>query len=218
MKTGLAFLHGWGYGPETWEQWAAAFPGRPVALLDMGYFGPQRLELPHSPGGWLGVGHSQGFVRLLGLPVPWRGLVGFGGFLRFCTRPGKPGGTPPETIDAMTARLDTAAGDVLNRFLRRCDHKGACPPPPEGEGLQRLREGLLYLRGLDLTPGPVGLPPILLLHAANDRIVSPLLAREAQDRLPGAGLQLLDDGGHALPFTRVDQCLPPVREFLHDLA
>lgn len=214
--TGLVFLHGWGYGPETWDQWAAAFPKRPVAVLDAGYFGPEHLSLPHSPGGWLGVGHSLGFARLLAMDVPWRGLVGFGAFLRFCAVSDREGGTPTETIDAMLARLDADPADVLARFLRRCGQKGLCPAPPDEPGIGRLRRDLEFLRGLDLTPDTAALPPTLLVHAADDRIVAPVLAEEAQGRLPGARLTLLESGGHALPFTRFHDCLKLVREFLHE--
>lgn len=230
--TGLVFLHGWGYGPFVWEAWTAASADRPVVLLDAGYFGPQQLEIPDNPDGWVGIGHSQGFARLLEMNLPWRGLVGLCGFLRFCRLPGqpdRPGGTSPELLDAMLARLDQDPADVLRRFTRRCGQQADCPEPPQGEGLQRLREGLLYLRGLDL-PTPERATPTLLVHARDDRIVPLELAQEAQSRLsdtrpdtrpgarPGARLEVFETGGHVLPFTRTADCLRTVREFLHELG
>lgn len=214
--TGLAFLHGWGFDAEAWRSWATAFPGRPMVLLDAGYFGPERLALPENPDGWLGIGHSLGFASLLGMDVPWRGLVGLGAFLRFCARPGQETGTPPETLDAMLSRLETDPADVLARFLRRCGLKGHTPGAPTSDGLDRLRRDLRTLRSLDLS-APGGVPPLLLLHAADDRIAPLRLAGQAQERLPGAGLHVFDTGGHALPFTRTGDCLPLVREFLHGL-
>jgi pimeloyl-[acyl-carrier protein] methyl ester esterase len=214
--TGIAFLHGWGFGPSAWARWAAAFPDRPVALLDAGYFGPERLALPENDGGWIGVGHSLGFARLLGMEARWKGLVGLGAFLRFCTRPGHASGTPVETLDAMIARLDADPADVLARFLRRCGLKGHAPATPPAEGLARLRRDLSLLRGLDLTP-PAQLPPVLLLHAADDRIAPLALAEEAHTGLAGAKRATFESGGHALPFSRVDDCLPLVREFIDGL-
>lgn len=214
--TGLVFLHGWGFGPDVWHEWISAFPGHPIALLDAGYLGPQRMALPPNPEGWVGVGHSLGYARLLAMDIPWRGLVGLGAFLRFCTSqsPGQATGTPPETLDAMLDRLGTDPVDVLTRFLRRSGLKGLRPAAPPAEGLARLRQDLIVLRGLDL-PTAQSAPPTLLLHAADDRIAPLALAQEAQTRLPGSRLHVFDSGGHALPFTRTNDCLSLMLEFLN---
>lgn len=214
--TGLVLLHGWGYGPWVWSDWVAAFPERPVAVLDAGYFGPESLDIPYNPDGWAGIGHSQGFARLLGLNISWRGLVGFGAFLRFCRLPGQDSGTPPELLDAMLARLDTDPADVLRRFTRRCGQEARCHAPLDDAGLKRLHADLRYLQALDLVAPRVA-APTLLAHAADDRIVPLDLAREAKDRLPGAWLEVFDKGGHVLPFSRTADCIQLVREFLHGL-
>ena len=213
---GIALLHGWGLGPTAWSGWAEAFPERPVALLDAGYFGPRQLCLPHNAEGWLGIGHSLGFAQLLGMNQPWRGLIGLGAFLRFCSGPGQPMGTPPETLDAMTARLDVDPQDVLTRFLRRCGLKGQQVKGPGPEGLTRLKDDLGILRGLDVLTPPQT-PPTLLLHAQDDRIAPLPLAEEARQRLPGARLHVFPTGGHALPQTRTEDSLALCREFLHAL-
>lgn len=219
--TGLVFLHGWGFGPEVWSRWAEAFPNRPVALLDAGYFGPRRMTLPANPDGWVGVGHSLGFAHLLSLDVQWRGLIGLNAFLRFCPGPGRDSGTSAEVLDAMLARLDTAPADVLSRFLRRCGLKGQPASLPGPDGLARLRQDLLTLRGLNLGATLASLPlvpPVLLLHAEDDHIAPVELAREAQGMLPGARLHVFESGAHALPVTRPDECLALAREFLRATA
>lgn len=218
--TGVVLLHGWGLGPSTWDAWLPALGGAPVALLDAGYFGPPRLDLPPGADGWVGVGHSQGFARLAAMDIPWRGLVGLGAFLHFRPVPAHPAGTPPETLDAMLARLDenppNGAADVLTRFRRRCGLKDFPVPALAQEGLDRLRADLAALRDLDLAATPAC--PTLLLHAADDRIAPVELGREAAARTPGARLVELDSGGHALPVTRADQCLPHVLEFVRGLG
>lgn len=218
--TGLVFLHGWGFAPGIWDAYARAFPERPVLLLDAGYFGAPRLDIPDNPGGWIGVGHSQGFARLLAMGpsvgLNWRGLVGFGGFLRFCALPGQPtreSGAPQATLDAMVARLDVDPADVLRRFVRRCGAGESCHAPLDDDGLARLRDGLACLRELDLA-APAPCPPVLLVHAEDDRIVPVALAREAHERLPGSELTVFRKGSHALPFLRPAECLPLVRDFL----
>jgi pimeloyl-[acyl-carrier protein] methyl ester esterase len=219
--TGLVFLHGWGFGPEVWSRWTDAFPGRPVALFDAGYFGSAQMTLPANPDGWIGVGHSLGFARLLSMNTRWRGLIGLGAFLRFCPAPGRNSGTPAEVLDAMLTRLDTAPSDVLTRFLRRCGLAGRPCALPDSAGLARLRADLLVLRGLDLCATPellASAPPALLLHAADDRIASAELAREAQAMLPGSHLHVFENGTHALPVTRPDECLALAEEFLRATA
>lgn len=215
--TGLVFLHGWGFGPEVWQQLAQAFPDRPLAVFNAGYFGSQQMALPANPDGWIGVGHSFGFARLLAMDVPWRGLIGLGAFLRFCSGPGRDAGTPADVLDAMTARLDLDAADVLRRFLRRCGLKTPQPPLPDTEGLGLLRQDLTLLRDLDLCASPSLLaspPPVLLLHAADDRIAPLALAHEAHESLPESQLHVFDSGAHALPLTRPHDCLGPIQEFL----
>ena len=214
---GLALLHGWGFGPEVWSAWAQAFPERPIVLLDAGYFGPQRLQLPHNPQGWVGIGHSLGFARLLAMDVPWRGLIGLSAFLRFCAAPGQDSGTPPQTLDAMLSRLESDPQDVLTRFLRRCGLTGQRPALPSPQGCERLRQDLIFLRDLNLTP-KADLPPVLLLHAADDRIAPLALAEDARTLLPGARLRVFITGGHALPQTRSADCLALTREFLNATA
>ncbi len=214
--TGLVFLHGWGFGPEAWSPWAEAFPERPVALLDAGYYGPKRYALPPCPDGWIGIGHSLGFARLLAMDIPWRGLLGFGGFLRFCAPEPTCCGVPHTTVDAMIDRLEGDPTDVLRRFLRRCGMNGMSPRQPTAEGLSRLRRDLLFLRGPGLS-APAGPPPTLLIHAADDRIVPLSLAEETCAALKGARLATLERGGHALPFLHMESCLSMCREFLHGL-
>jgi len=224
--TGLVFLHGWGYGPCVWDAWTEAFADRPTLQLDAGYFGPERMDLgallPANADGWIGVGHSFGFAKLLSCNIPWRGLVGFGAFLRFCAKPGQNTGTPPELLDAMLVRLDVAPDEVLRRFTKRCGQQSPETATQDASGLRRLREDLLRLRDLDMQPLdslplPQKAPPILLLHAEDDRIVPLALAREAQSALHGSQLEVFKAGGHALPFTRTADCLPRVREFIHGL-
>lgn len=214
--TGLVFLHGWGYSAQAFSGWAAAFAPRPVLLLDAGYFGAPKLEIPHNADGWIGVGHSLGFAKLLSMNVTWRGLVGFGAFLRFCRQPANDTGTPTETIDAMLARLAEHPTDVLLRFARRCGDAASCTQPLLADGLERLRADLLLLRGLAVH-APEAPPPTLLVHAEDDRIVPLALAKEAQDALPASRLATLPSGGHALPFTRAEACQALLREFLLEL-
>lgn len=221
--TGLVFLHGWGFGPSTWDAWLPAFPGAPIVLLDAGYFGPSSAPvsavLPHNPDGWLGIGHSHGFARLAALAVPWRGLVGLGSFLHFCPTGNGSAGTPREVLDAMIARLETDAADVLTRFHRRCGLRDVPACSPEPEGLVRLRADLIALRDLDASPPEC---PTLYVHAQDDRIAPVALAQEAlarsQDRHQHTRLALLETGGHGLPLTRAAECIALAQEFSHDLC
>ncbi|MDP3425807.1 MAG: alpha/beta hydrolase, partial [Humidesulfovibrio sp.] len=172
---------------------------------------------------------------------PWRGLVGIGGFLRFCQKPGRDTGTPQTVLDAMldamtnamtnampddiSGGLDASPAKVLARFHKRCGHSIAPLPAPGKEGLARLRADLERLRDLDLDVDlymnldlPARQAPTLFLHAQDDRIVPPDLPREAQSLLSCSVLTWLPSGGHALPMTRAQDCQRLIQEFLHDLG
>jgi pimeloyl-[acyl-carrier protein] methyl ester esterase len=214
---GLVFLHGWGFGPEVWSALAALAEERPTAVLNAGYFSAPQMALPPNPDGWVGVGHSLGFARLLAMNLPWRALVGIGGFLRFCQKADRPTGTPRDMIEAMISRLDVSPQEVLTRFHKRCGHANVTQAKAAPQGLARLRSDLELLRDLDLAP-PQHPLPALFIQAEDDRIVPLELAREAQALLPGSTLDLLGSGGHALPLTRPQDCQRLIQGFLNDLC
>jgi len=200
----LVLLHGWGFAPDFWDTLAAQFPALlpdcDAVRLDMGFFGPRRLDLPDGP--LVGVGHSLGFARLLhDFPGRFQALVSLGGFTRFPVAPGP--------VRAMRRGLARDANAVLTGFHALCGVPGH--PLPEEPHAERLIQGLDMLLQWDLDAALDALEtPLLALAAADDAVVSVEYAR-----LRFAGrLTELSGGGHAFPITRAGECAAHIARFL----
>jgi pimeloyl-[acyl-carrier protein] methyl ester esterase len=188
----ILLVHGWGYDPSLWRSLRADLPAHAWFALDLGYFGPARLDLP--PDLDLVVGHSFGCLwaqeraELAGVP-----LVAVNGFPRFARAADFPHGVPGPVLERMLGRLEEAPGEVLRAFHARC---GTSPPPGDPRP-GPLRADLLRLRDGDARGRP-DRQPVLACAAADDPLVSPALSLQAF----GARVRLLAGGGHALPATR----------------
>jgi len=57
------------------------------------------------------------------------------------------------------------------------------------------------------------LPPVLLLHGSEDRIVRPERVAELAGIFGKSQLIIIDGAGHGLPFTHPQVCLNLIRDF-----
>lgn len=179
----ILLVHGWGFGPSLWGPLRAALSGPEWFELDLGHFGPARLEVPRDLD--LVVGHSFGCLWALMEPalagVP---LVSVNGFARFSAADDFPQGTPARVLDRMLNRLEAAPGEVLRAFHARLGTE-----VPSGEpDVPRLRADLLRMRDEDAR----GLRRPVLAFGAEDDPLVPMA-------FPG---QVWPTGGHVLPLTR----------------
>lgn len=179
----ILLVHGWGFDPAVWGPLRAALPDPEWVDLDLGYFGPPRLEIPS--GLDLVVAHSFGCLWALAEPaleqVP---LVAVNGFARFPAAPDQAKGTPLRVLDRMLLRLRESPRDVLQAF-----HARLGTDVPQGEpDLPRLHADLLRMRNEDLRDRR---RPALALGAEDDPLV-PMA-------WPG---RVWPTGGHVLPLTR----------------
>ena len=58
-----------------------------------------------------------------------------------------------------------------------------------------------------------GIPPVLLLHGSEDKIVRPERAVELSGIFDVSQLDIIDGAGHGLPFTHPQVCLNLIRDF-----
>jgi pimeloyl-[acyl-carrier protein] methyl ester esterase len=204
----LVFVHGWAFGPAFWEPLRRELGEWPSTSLDLGFFGPERLDLPQEP--FIGVGHSLGVLWLLRHASDrMSALVSLGGFARFAV--------PAGPTRAMRRGLSRDAAAVLTAFHQACGLSPEQSPPPTSARPQRLAEGLDWLLGWDETASLAAFDrPILALAASDDAVVPEELSRSNFQQGPH-GLTLLPDGGHAFPVTRAGQCARAVKAFLETL-
>jgi pimeloyl-ACP methyl ester carboxylesterase len=101
-----------------------------------------------------------------------------------------------------------ATPDVLEEYIRPSRIRGSM------DGLLRMTRD----RANDAPVETSGIKqPVLLLFAADDRIVKLHRAREMRERLPQARLVVVDRAGHLLMEERPDECNAAVIGFLRDL-
>ena len=206
----LLLVHGWGFGPAFWSPLLEALGEVEAHQLDMGFFGPQHLELP--PGPWLAVGHSLGALWLLREALPQlearlTGFVSLGGFPLF--------DVPPGPTRAMRRSLGRDTALVLKNFHQVCGLPESQYPDASGADPQRLAEGLDALLRWDERERLAALnAPLLALAAEDDAIAPPALSRAS---FPAERLVMLPDGGHAFPVTRPGICARHIRAFIETL-
>jgi pimeloyl-ACP methyl ester carboxylesterase len=193
--TAVAFVHGWGFGPEIWDAVRARLDGLPSRCLDLGFFGPADTDPGEAA---LIVGHSLGSLWCL-LEHPGRRLLSVNGFPRFTAGDGFPDGVPPRLVAHMRRRLDTAPQAVLDAFRARC---GGGPADRPGAP-QRLAWGLDLLAEGDARAAP---PPIGALAGADDPIVPAAMRRASWPDV----LRVVD-GGHLLPLTAPEAVAAAIR-------
>lgn len=208
----LIFQHGWGFDSSCWRGWLALL-GSPCLLGDRGYWGaPCPLEpLAPSPGFVL-VAHSLGFHLLTAEFLARAALVVvIGGFAHFHGPSAADGRFSRRHIHRMLSRIQDDPGGLIRAFHRDCDYTG------EGVNTAPLDLGLLTqdLHLLDQSRVEKGfcqgLPPLLLLHGREDRIVRPERAEELAAMCQGSQLILIEKAGHGLPFTHPSICLDLIR-------
>lgn len=207
MSRPLVFVHGWAFGPQFWMPLLRELGVRHAITLDLGFFGPEDLDLPDEP--FVAVGHSLGLLWLLRhAPDRLVALVSLGGFGRF--------DVPAGPTRAMRRGLSRDPAQVIKAFHQAC----ALPP---GLALDEatlakarpdhLSQGLDWLLQWDERPALEAFSrPLLALAAADDAIVPPDLSRAS---FPN-NLVMLDSGGHVFPGSRPAQCALHMAPFLEN--
>lgn len=211
----IRLLHGWGYDASLWREVIPRLPGQQVEALELGFFGATKSALaerrmPQGQTVTIAVGHSLGaLLWLTTTDADWDALVIINGFPKFTAAADYPGGVPPRVLERMQKRFAENPAAVLADFQRACGAPGPrlpADPRPLAEGLDYLAQadgrGRLEQRAGDCH----------LLASRDDAIVSPAMSEAAFVRLPAGQRRVCDDGGHALPLTRPEDCATLILE------
>ena len=205
MSLPLVFVHGWAFGPQFWTPLQRELGMRHALTIDLGFFGPENLNLPGEP--FVAVGHSLGLLWLLRHASDrLAALVSLGGFGRF--------DVPAGPTRAMRRGLSRNPVQVIAAFHQACalpDELAPDEPTLAKARPDQLALGLDWLLQWDERPALEAFSrPLLALAAADDAIVPPDLSRAS---FPNT-LVMLDSGGHAFPTSRPAQCARHIAPFL----
>ncbi len=208
------FQHGWGFSSECWQGWLPALKG-PYTLGNRGYWGaPCRLDRQRVPPGFVLVCHSLG-LHFLPKELLSKAdlLVIISGFAHFHGLVPADGRISRKHLQRMLARMQTDPVSLIRDFYRDCSCSERSVDR-EGMDPALLREDLLLLDQSRLDRERcTGLPPSLLLHGRDDRIVRLERAEELAALLDRSQLTVIEGAGHGLPFTHPTLCLDIVRAF-----
>ncbi|HIJ84491.1 MAG: biotin synthesis protein BioH [Magnetococcales bacterium] len=220
----LLFVHGWGFGPGFWRPLIRSLKGWNTQSLDLGFFGPPRLEI-QGEGPWVAIGHSTGFLWILRQlqknPLQSRclGLVSLMGFSRFVRGDDFLHGVDRRILTRMEGELTRDSNQVLDQFMAM----GGVNRPLAGlraQGdAQALAQGLNWLAAWDERPTLAAWTrPWLALAQRDDGIVSERMTLDCFGSLTpvaAGGLQWFDQGGHFLPLiTQPDLYAGRINTFL----
>jgi len=206
-------MHGWCGEASHWQPWCHQFAAHRWHWQsgERGY-GSAAAQIPdwlERGGRRVVIGHSLG-PHLLPqeLLAQAEAVVLLAGFGRFVP-PGPQGERLSQALATMADQLNDceAARAMLRRFLRKAaapDPIELSPPgPAEGplgpEQRQRLRDDLQMLH--DTAGLPAGFPlagPVLVVEAAEDRIVAPEARKLLRQELAGAEWLTIPGAGHSL--------------------
>ena len=115
----LVFAEGWAMDARFWEPLAAHFADHELRFCTRQYYLDDAGNDCGSVGeaGWVGIGHSYGFRRLLDCQLAnCCGLVSICGFYDFVAS----AGTDARIVKAMVRRMESSPVSVLQKFLENC--------------------------------------------------------------------------------------------------
>jgi pimeloyl-[acyl-carrier protein] methyl ester esterase len=216
MPTTIIAYHGWGFDRTCWQPWKdlLAQRGEDLLMSDRGYFTPSSLpmSLPTTDHKTILLAHSYGLhlcpsEQLQGVDL----LVIFSSFLTFHPQLEPKRRRSRLMLDQMMTQLETNPQFVLETFKTRCYHPDSWEPSSNSSKALNLELLVHDLNGLNACLMDVSLlkkiPKILILHGAQDRIVSFEKGRELFEHLPDNSQYIeIEQAGHGLPFTHIDAC------------
>ncbi|HEY9643788.1 MAG TPA: alpha/beta hydrolase, partial [Coleofasciculaceae cyanobacterium] len=139
-------------------------------------------------------------------------LVIFSGFIEFHPTQDSLRRRSQLILKQMLSQLQVKPEVVLNTFKAKCYHPLVYQPAADAsktpydlalltQDLDNLDTSMINVEDLKQ------IPDIVILHGAQDQIVSPQQGHRLWQQLPNSQLIEIPDAGHALPFTHFQTCL-----------
>lgn len=230
IHTQIIAYHGWGFDAACWNRWALelAQQGYRLQPFDRGYFGnTAHPEFEQGNFTKLILTHSYGLHLC---PIDQlqqaEALVIFGGFRDFHPEQASLRRRSQQILHQMIQQFEQNPSLVLANFRTKCYHPDsseaiasetiASETMPERLNVDRLLADLIALNHATIDLAVLQtLPQIVILHGAQDRIVSSAKGQDLATRLPNSRYFEIETAGHALPFTHPELCwsiLQPILE------
>lgn len=144
-----------------------------------------------------------------------KALILFSPFAKFTSEEGYEA-QEYESVETMKKHLDSNPGALLKSFWR----KMAKPENfninmPEYLNVAKLKEGLDVLANCDVRKLlPEIRIPVLIFQGTGDLISSSAMASFVKENIQHSELVMMENSGHALPFTKTNECVEKIKSFL----
>ncbi|WP_051908777.1 alpha/beta fold hydrolase [Candidatus Odyssella acanthamoebae] len=203
----LICWHGWGYDNTFFAPLMKILTDVDIICVNEGYFGAPYIP-PVANDVAIGIGHSQGFSRLIQTFPNLQGYVSLNGFTQFMRSQNFPNGTPKAMLGAMIQQYQRHPDVVLQTFYERTGHPHLGAPLHRNDEL--LRQNLTALRSLSIK-----LPeaPILAIAGTDDLITPVTLQQDCFSKL-----HLIENANHSLLPTHATVCATLIRSFIESIA
>lgn len=198
----LIYWHGWGYDSTFFAPLRKILSSWQTICADEGYFGAPIFPSVSTEIA-IGIGHSQGFSRLIQLHPNLTGYVSLNGFTQFMQSQNFVNGIPKPVIGAMIQQFQRKPDDVLGTFY---DRAGLNPSLSSNRNNPLLLQNLAALRSLK-----IGLPnkPILAIAGEADQIAPIALQQDCF-----TNLHIVKNANHCLIQTHAQECAHLIAHFI----
>ena len=214
--------HGWGYSSAAWQGWRNWLRQQQYQLkaFDRGYFGaPVQPQFSNSTTAKLIFTHSYGLhfcpasaLREANL------LVIFSSFRQFHPEHASLKKRSQQILQQMIIQFERQPNTVLQNFRAKCSQPiDNSEPAPNLINASLLYQDLHQLDSCSLDLLPLQqIPKIVVLHGAQDRIVSAATGKALANELAASYFEI-ESAGHALPFTQAATCQAILQPILEEL-
>ena len=218
MKEHFLFSHGFGFDDDFWHFIKPYFSNTPCTFLDSGYFGGEiQLKNQKTNNTYIGIGHSLGLIKLLGLKVKFKALIGINAFINF------------KGFDALLHKKRTIELTLfkknfqkdplktLDHFYENCGLSKA-DIPNFNEKIKKINTHRL-LEHLNLLFTQVTLKkevPTLIISSKNDLVVPLALIKDNFEGKNKSQIKILSHKGHLLGLEKPKEVYDTIKHFLNE--
>ncbi|MFK7838698.1 MAG: alpha/beta fold hydrolase [Bdellovibrionales bacterium] len=196
-KTTITYIHGWGSGPEIWQDVINELPEFTHKTLNLGFTGKEaNIEFTNA----IYVTHSMGtMVALKNAYKQINALIAINGFSHFMPF------TKPQTLDRMLENLKQTPEQQMQDFWQTTNL-----PANQTINQNQLKQGLGWLKNWDTTNELESLTcPILSIYGDTDPILNKQRMNKHWD---GYTTHIIKNAGHNIPLSHASFCANKIRE------